>query len=81
MTKSNNNDNGKMEFEGIIKAAKGSGNFLVSLESGPEILCTLSGKIRNNNIRVVEGDLVKIEVSPYDLSRGRIVYRHKVKRT
>lgn len=70
-------DDNKIEMEGIVKAAKGNGNFLISLNSGQELLCTLSGKIRNNNIRIVEGDNVKIEISPYDLSRGRIVYRFK----
>lgn len=70
-------DDNKIEMEGVVKAAKGNGNFLISLSSGQELLCTLSGKIRNNNIRIVEGDNVKVEISPYDITRGRIVYRFK----
>ncbi len=51
--------------------------FRVELENGLEILCTLSGKMRMNNIRVIEGDKVKVEMSPYDLTRGRISQRLK----
>lgn len=65
----------KLEFEGVVIAAKGNGNFIIKANQGPEIFCSLSGKIRKNNIRIMEGDTVKIEVSVYDTSRGRIVYR------
>lgn len=52
--------------------------FRVELDNnGLEILCTISGKMRMNNIRVIEGDNVKVEMSPYDLSRGRISQRLK----
>lgn len=70
----------KLEFEGVVKAAKGNGVFSIQidgLKESPEINCTLSGKIRKNNIRILEGDRVKIEVSVYDTQKGRIVYRVK----
>jgi translation initiation factor IF-1 len=51
--------------------------FKVQLESGPIILGHLSGKIRTNRITIILGDAVDIEMSPYDLTKGRIVYRHK----
>lgn len=66
----------KLEFEGTVIAARGNGRFLV-LSEEQEIQCTLSGKIKQNNIRVLEGDKVKIEVSPYDTRNGRIVFRFK----
>ena len=52
-------------------------NFRVQLENGHEILAYLSGKMRKFYIRVLEGDRVKCEMSPYDLTRGRITYRYK----
>ena len=51
--------------------------FRVELDNGIEILCHISGKIRINNIRIMPGDKVKVEMSPYDLSRGRIIFRYK----
>ena len=51
--------------------------FKVELENGHTILAHVSGKIRMNNIRILPGDKVKVELSPYDLTRGRITYRHK----
>ena len=69
----------KLEFDGIVAAARGNGLFLVELasEEKTSILCTLSGKIRQNNIRILEGDKVKIEVGVYDMTKGRIIYRSK----
>ena len=68
----------KLIFEGIVENAMGNGNFLVSVENIEDsIHCTLSGRIRKNAIRIVEGDKVRIEVTPYDPSRGIIVYRMK----
>lgn len=52
--------------------------FRVQLESGPLILGHLSGKMRTNRITIILGDSVDIEMSPYDLTKGRIIYRHKV---
>lgn len=68
----------KLEFDGVVASARGNGMFLVTLkpeDGGNNVLCRLSGKIRQNNIKVLEQDRVKIEVSPYDLSKGVIVYR------
>jgi translation initiation factor IF-1 len=50
--------------------------FRVELENGINVLCVISGKIRKNFIKIIEGDKVKIEMSPYDLTRGRIVTRY-----
>ncbi len=68
----------KLEFEGTVTAARGNGMFSVELsdmKDAVEVTCTLSGKIRKNNIKILEGDKVKIEVTPFDLRKGRIVYR------
>lgn len=63
---------------GTVTQELGNSNFRVSLDNGGmEVFCTISGKIRKNRIRIIAGDRVKIEVSPYDLSRGRIVVRIK----
>ena len=51
--------------------------FNAELENGKVILCTISGKIRMNYIRILPGDKVVVEISPYDLTRGRITYRYK----
>ncbi len=67
----------KLRMEGtIVKALPGT-QFLVVLENGHEILAYLAGKMRKYYIRVLLGDRVTVEMSTYDLSRGRIVYRHK----
>ena len=67
----------KVRMEGtIVKALPGT-QLLVELENGHEILAYLAGKMRKYYIRVLLGDRVTVEMSPYDLSRGRIVYRHK----
>ena len=67
----------KVRMEGtIVKALPGT-QFLVELENGHEILAYLAGKMRKYYIRVLLGDKVTVEMSTYDLSRGRIVYRHK----
>lgn len=51
--------------------------FIVELENGSQVLAHVSGKIRMNNIRILPGDIVMMEISPYDLSKGRITYRKK----
>lgn len=67
----------KIRMEGtVVKALPGT-QFKVELENGHEILAYLAGKMRKHYIRVLLGDRVTVEMSPYDLSRGRIVYRHK----
>lgn len=66
-----------VECEGTVIEALPNAMFKVELENGHEVLAHVSGKIRKHNIRVLMGDEVTVEVSPYDLSRGRITYRHK----
>lgn len=70
-----------LQFDGIVLAARGNGNFLVKLDdsNSDPVSCVLSGKIRKNTIRILEGDRVKIEVSVYDLSKGRIIFRQSLK--
>ncbi|PKN80331.1 MAG: translation initiation factor IF-1 [Candidatus Cloacimonetes bacterium HGW-Cloacimonetes-1] len=68
---------GVIEVEGIVKEALPNTTFRVELENGHEILAHSSGKMRMNYIRILPGDKVKVELSPYDLSRGRITYRYK----
>jgi translation initiation factor IF-1 len=65
-----------IEVNGVVSEKYPSGMFAVNLD-GRVILCTLAGKIRQNKIRVLVGDRVTCEMSPYDLSKGRITYRHK----
>jgi translation initiation factor IF-1 len=68
---------GVIEVEGIVKEALPNTTFKVELENGHEILAHSSGKMRMNYIRILPGDKVKVELSPYDLTRGRITYRYK----
>ena len=67
----------KIEVEGEITEALPSTMFRVQLEGGPSVLATISGKMRKHYIRILPGDKVKVELSPYDLTRGRITYRHR----
>jgi len=70
----------KIEAEGtVIEALKGT-RFRVQLDNGHEVLAYLSGKMRKYFIRILLGDRVKLELSPYDLTQGRIVYRYKHQR-
>jgi translation initiation factor IF-1 len=69
--------NDAIEVEGTVTEVLPNANFRVELENGHKILTYLSGKMRKFYIRVLEGDRVKVEMSPYDLSRGRITYRYK----
>jgi len=66
-----------IEMEGTVSEVLPNTKFRVELENGHEILAYLSGKMRKHYIRVLEGDRVKCELSPYDLSKGRITYRYK----
>ena len=66
-----------IEMEGTVTEVLPNTKFRVELENGHEILAYLSGKMRKHYIRVLEGDRVKCELSPYDLSKGRITYRYK----
>ncbi len=66
-----------IEVEGVVKEALPNAMFHVELDNGHVILAHISGKIRKHFIRILPGDKVKVELSPYDLSRGRITYRNK----
>jgi translation initiation factor IF-1 len=67
----------KIEVEGEVVEALPSTMFRVEVDGGHSVLATISGKMRKNYIRILPGDRVKVELSPYDLSRGRITYRHR----
>ena len=64
-----------IEIEGTVKEVLAGGKFLVETDKGHKVMAHLSGKLRRYRIRVVLGDKVTVAVSPYDLSKGRIVYR------
>lgn len=66
-----------IEFEGTILESMPNAMFRVKLENDHEILAHISGKIRKNFIRILPGDKVKVEMTPYDLTRGRITFRLK----
>lgn len=66
-----------IEISGVVIDTLPSAQFKVELENGHEIIAHVSGKIRMHYIRILPGDKVTVELSPYDLSRGRIIYRHK----
>ena len=67
-----------IEMEGKVVEALPNAMFQVELQNGHQILAHISGKLRQNFIRILPGDKVTMELSPYDLSKGRITYRHKV---
>ncbi len=66
-----------IELEGIILEALPGGTFRVKLDNGHEIMAHISGKIRKNRIRILAADKVKVEMTPYDLTKGRIIHRYK----
>lgn len=66
-----------IETEGFVTENLSNGNFRVEINNGHVVLCTISGKMRMHNIRLLPGDRVKIQMSPYDLNRGRISVRLK----
>ena len=68
---------GAIELEGTVVESLPNAMFKVELENGHEILAHISGKMRMHYIRILPGDRVTVELSPYDLSRGRITYRFK----
>jgi translation initiation factor IF-1 len=67
----------KIEMEGEVLEAFPSGMFRVGLDNGHELIAYTAGKMRRYRIRVNPGDRIKVELSPYDLNRGRIVYRYR----
>ena len=64
-------------LEGNVLETLPNAMFRVELENGHQVLATLSGKMRMHYIRIIQGDRVQVELTPYDLSRGRITYRYK----
>ena len=66
-----------IEVEGTVVESLPNTNFKVELENGHQILAHISGKLRMNYIKILPGDKVKVELSPYDLSKGRIIWRAK----
>jgi translation initiation factor IF-1 len=68
---------GIITMDGTVLEALGNANFNVELENGHKVMCVVSGKIRQAYIRILAGDMVKVEMSPYDLNRGRISYRYQ----
>jgi translation initiation factor IF-1 len=66
-----------IEQDGTIVEALSNAMFKVELENGHIIICHISGKMRMNYIKILPGDKVRIEMSPYDLTKGRICYRYK----
>jgi translation initiation factor IF-1 len=68
---------GAIKVDGVIEEALPNATFRVKLDNGHEILAHVSGKMRMNFIKILHGDRVTVELSPYDLSKGRITYRYK----
>ena len=68
---------GSIEFQGVVLELLPNAMFKVKLENDHEILAHSSGKMRKNRIRVLAGDKVKVEMTPYDLTKGRITFRWK----
>jgi translation initiation factor IF-1 len=68
---------GVIEVDGVVKEPLPNAMFKVELDNGHQVLAHISGKMRMHFIRILPGDRVKLEISPYDLSRGRIIYRSK----
>jgi translation initiation factor IF-1 len=66
-----------VDMEGFVTHNLSNGKFRLKLENGVEVIGHLSGKIRQNRIKIVVGDKVTVELSPYDLTKGRITYRHR----
>jgi translation initiation factor IF-1 len=66
-----------IEFEGTVSETLPNTTFRVKLENGHEIIAHISGRMRKNYIRILTGDRVKVEMTPYDLTKGRITYRMK----
>lgn len=67
----------KIEKDGVVFEALPNTLFRVKLDDNRQVLCHLAGKMRIHHIKVMPGDKVKVEMTPYDETRGRIIYRHK----
>jgi translation initiation factor IF-1 len=66
-----------MEFEGLVLEALPDARFRVKLENGHELVAYTAGRMKKNRIKTLAGDRVTVEVSPYDLEKGRLIFRHK----
>ena len=66
-----------IEMTGVVDEVLPNAMFRVVLENGHKIIATIGGRLRQNNIRILLGDSVDVEMSPYDMTRGRVVYRNK----
>ncbi|MEG1971840.1 MAG: translation initiation factor IF-1 [Oscillospiraceae bacterium] len=66
-----------IEIEGVVKEALPNAQFVVEIQGGHQLLAHISGKLRMNFIRILPGDKVTLEISPYDLTKGRITWRSK----
>lgn len=66
-----------LKFNGVVKDVLPNAIFKIELENGVMVTGHISGKMRKNNIKIILGDKVDVEVSPYDLTKGRVVYRYK----
>ena len=71
----------QIEISGVVIETLPCTTFKVELENGHIVTAHISGKMRKNNIRIITGDKVKVELTPYDLSKGRITYREKKERS
>lgn len=69
-----------IELEGVVSEVLPNATFRVSIPGGHDVLATLGGKLRQHRIRILAGDTVRLEVSPYDLKRGRITFRFTASR-
>jgi translation initiation factor IF-1 len=69
-----------LEFQGVVDEALPDGRFRVRLENGHEVIAYTAGKMRKNRIRTLAGDRVTVEMTMYDLTKGRLTYRHKDER-
>lgn len=69
-----------IELEGTVTEVLPNATFRVTIQGGHDVLASLGGKLRQHRIRILAGDAVRLEVSPYDLSRGRITFRYNTSR-
>ena len=67
-----------LKTEGTVQKALSNGMFAVQLDNGHELTCHINGVMRKNFIRIIPGDRVEVEISPYDLTKGRITFRKRV---
>jgi translation initiation factor IF-1 len=70
-----------LEFEGLVLEVLPDARFRVQLDNGHETLAYTSGKMKKNRIRILAGDRVTVEMTPYDLTKGRVTFRHKDERS